>query len=99
MIADKSQLTTEEIQQTELAQLMDLARNIGSYEWAYKGDDNLHDGPVAQQLLKCEGLKDAVHKDLNGVLFVDTKYVAMACLGYIAALTRLITGEELNNDS
>lgn len=81
---------------TELQQLAELATEIGSYRWTYTGgpdagDGKLHDGPIAQDLLKVPGLKAAVVKDPNdGHLEIDTKYVSLATLGYVAALVRLI---------
>lgn len=77
---------------TEIAQLVDIARHIGSFEWKYDGDDKLHDGPIAQALLLCPGLKDAVHKNEDGTLYIDTNFIALATLGYVAAICRKVSG-------
>ena len=82
--------------ETEMAQLVDIAKHIGSYEWSYDGDNKLHDGPIAQALLLCPGLKDAVHKDENGTLKIDTNFIALATLGYVAAICRKVSGIELD---
>lgn len=87
-----------DIYETEISQLYDLARHVGSFEWQYDGDNKLHDGPIAQALLLCPGLKDAVYDD-NGTLKIDTQFVALATLGYIAALTRILTGIQLEHPS
>lgn len=93
-------LTTEDIRETEIQQLVDISRFIGSFQWQYKdpefGDENLHDGPIAQELLKVPGLAGAV-KEVNGTLTIDTKYVALATLGYVASLARLMTGVPLEH--
>lgn len=91
------QLSMREIYETEIAQLTDIAKHIGSFEWSYDGDDKLHDGPIAQALLLCPGLKDAVVPTEDGTLTIDTKFVSLATLGYIAALTRLLTGIQLEH--
>lgn len=89
---------TEEISPTEqqineINQLAELAQNVGSYTWAYdKGDDvdgKIHDGIIAQDLLKVPALRAAVI-DKGDHLEIDTRYVATAALGYVAALTRLL---------
>lgn len=80
---------------TEIAQLVDIARHIGSFEWKYDGDNKLHDGPIAQALLLCPGLKDAVHKTDDGKLYIDTNFVALATLGYVAAICRKVSGIQL----
>lgn len=90
-------LTPEDIRETEIQQLVDLSRYIGSFQWQYNDpnmDQNLHDGPIAQELLKVPGLAGAVN-EVNGVKTIDIKYVAMATLGYVAALARLVTGVPL----
>ena len=93
---DLNQISPTEKEYTELQQLAELATNIGSYQWTYTGgpdagDGKIHDGPIAQELLKVPGLKDAVNKDPNdGHLSIDTQYVSLATLGYVAALVRLI---------
>ena len=99
---DISQFTPNEQELLELQQLAEIAEKIGSYTWVYDEnapkeaqDGQLHDGIVAQQLLEVPGLKAAVHEvpneDGNGThLEVDTKFVSLATLGYVAALTRLL---------
>ncbi len=94
-IDSAAQLSKEQINDTELQQLTDIARHIGSFQWQYDGDDKLHDGPIAQALLQCPGLKDAVHMNEDGTLYIDTNFVALATLGYVAALCRKISGIEL----
>ena len=84
------ELTPEDKKKVELEQLSDIARYISSTTWQYKGDTVLHDGVIAQELLQVPGLRDAVHKDENGVLSIDSNFVSLATLGYIAALTRLV---------
>ena len=83
-------ISPEEKKETELAQLADLARYVGSYTWQYKGKDGFHDGIVAQELLNVPGLRDAVKKGPDGSLTVDANFVSLATLGYVAALVRLI---------
>lgn len=90
-------LSSAEINETELAQLVDIARHIGSFEWSYDGDSKLHDGPIAQELLLCPGLKDAVVPLEDGTLTIDTKFISLATLGYVAALTRILTGIHLEH--
>lgn len=94
-IDSAAQLSKQQIEDTEIQQLTDIARHVGSFQWQYDGDNKLHDGPIAQALLLCPGLKDAVHKDENGILNIDTNFVALATLGYVAALCRKISGIEL----
>lgn len=89
-------LSIMEIYETEISQLYDIAKHIGSFEWQYDGDNKLHDGPIAQALLLCPGLKDAVI-NVDGTLHVDTQFVALATLGYVAALTRILTGIQLEH--
>lgn len=96
-IDDAKDLTEAEITQTEVAQLIDIARHIGSFEWQYDGDNKLHDGPIAQELLLCPGLKDAVVPLEDGTLTIDTKFISLATLGYVAALTRVLTGIRLEH--
>lgn len=88
------QFTPNEKETMELQQLAEIAAHIGSYEWKYdKGDfvdGKLHDGPVAQELLEVPGLAAAVRKNSEGILEIDTKYISLATLGYVAALTRLL---------
>lgn len=95
-IDSAKQMSLMEIYETEISQLYDLAKHVGSFEWQYDGDNKLHDGPIAQALLLCPGLKDAVYDD-NGTLKIDTQFVALATLGYIAALTRILTGIQLEH--
>ena len=79
----------------ELMQLKELAENVGSYKWIYDGDNKEHDGIVTQDLLKVSGLKDAVKIDEEtGLQTVDTNFLSLAAIGYIAALARLVLGGE-----
>ena len=89
------EMSREEQYDTELAQLADIAKHIGSFEWKYDGDDKLHDGPIAQALLLCPGLKDSVHKNDDGTLYIDTNFIALATLGYVAAICRKVSGIQL----
>lgn len=89
------EMSQKEQLDTELAQLADIAKHIGSFEWKYDGDDKLHDGPIAQALLLCPGLKDAVHKNDDGTLYIDTNFIALATLGYVAAICRRVSGIQL----
>lgn len=89
------EMSREEQLDTELAQLADIAKHIGSFEWKYDGDTKLHDGPIAQALLLCPGLKDAVHKNEDGTLYIDTNFIALATLGYVAAICRRVSGIKL----
>lgn len=98
--------TREEIHPTEqeineLNQLIELARNVGSYTYYYnenapdEAQPGLHDGIVAQDLLKVDGLRAAVHNNINPetgeeYLSVDANQVALATLGYVAALVRML---------
>lgn len=89
------EMSQKEQLDTELAQLADIAKHIGSFEWKYDGDTKLHDGPIAQALLLCPGLKDAVHKNDDGTLYIDTNFIALATLGYVAAICRRVSGIQL----
>ena len=89
------EMSQKEQLDTELAQLVDIAKHIGSFEWKYDGDTKLHDGPIAQALLLCPGLKDAVHKNEDGTLYIDTNFIALATLGYVAAICRRVSGIQL----
>lgn len=89
------EMSQKEQLDTELAQLADIAKHIGSFEWKYDGDNKLHDGPIAQALLLCPGLKDAVHKNEDGTLYIDTNFIALATLGYVAAICRRVSGIQL----
>lgn len=89
------EMSQKEQLDTELAQLADIAKHIGSFEWKYDGDTKLHDGPIAQALLLCPGLKDAVHKNEDGTLYIDTNFIALATLGYVAAICRRVSGIQL----
>ena len=89
------EMSQKEQLDTELAQLADIAKHIGSFEWKYDGDNRLHDGPIAQALLLCPALKDAVHKNEDGTLYIDTNFIALATLGYVAAICRQVSGIKL----
>lgn len=95
---DVEDMTPTDQEISEMNQLLTLADNVGSYQWFYDTkateDGKLHDGVIAQDLLKVPGLKAAVHKDPNdGHLSIDTNWLATAALGYVAALTRLLLRE------
>lgn len=87
--------------QDEMSQLREIADKLGSYRWTYKDDfaankgidTNEHFGPVAQQLLEIPGLSGAVMQGPDGTLQVNTNYAALAALGLVAALARIV----LNN--
>lgn len=79
----------------ELMQLKDLAEFVGSFKWQYDNDNEIHDGIVTQDLLKVPGLKDAVKIDeATGLQTVDTKFLSLAAIGYIAALARIVLGDK-----
>lgn len=86
----------------ELMQLQDVADKLGSYRWSYKDDfagekgvdTDEHFGPVAQQLLEIPGLAGAVMQDEDGTLKVNTDYAALAALGLVAALARIVLGRD-----
>lgn len=85
----------------EMSQLREIADKLGSYRWTYKDDfaankgidTNEHFGPVAQQLLEIPGLSGAVMQGPDGTLQVNTNYAALAALGLVAALARIVLGE------
>lgn len=89
----------------ELSQLREVADKLGSYRWTYKDDfaankgidTDEHFGPVAQQLLEIPGLSGAVMQGPDGTLQVNTNYAALAALGLVAALARIVLGE--HNDT
>lgn len=84
--------------QEELLQLQEIANNVGSYKWSYDGDNEVHDGIITQDLLKVPGLKDAVHIAEDGTQTVDTNFLSLAAIGYIAALTRLVLHKEAKDE-
>lgn len=96
---------TNEVQlKQEVEMLKDLASNVGLYDYNYTDeavedptlptDNEEHIGIMAQQLLKVPGLASAVSTttDENGneTYVVDGVKVALASLGYIAALTKIV---------
>lgn len=96
---------TNEVQlKQEVEMLKDLASNVGLYDYNYTNeavedptlptDSEEHIGIMAQQLLKIPGLASAVSTttDENGneTYVVDGVKVALASLGYIAALTKIV---------
>lgn len=96
---------TNEVQlKQEVEMLKDLASNVGLYDYNYTNeavedptlptDGEEHIGIMAQQLLKVPGLASAVSTttDENGneTYVVDGVKVALASLGYIAALTKIV---------
>lgn len=91
-------LNSPEQKMDEYAQLKEIADKIGSYRWQYKDDfaaekgidTNEHIGIAAQDLLNVKGLDSAVFNDEDGTLKVNTDYLALANLGLIAALARIV---------
>lgn len=96
---DPPALESTEQQSEELLQLKELADNVGSFKWSYDNDDKVHDGIVTQDLLKVSGLKDAVNTDPeSGLQTVDTNFLSLAAIGYIAALARIVLGEKADGN-
>lgn len=92
----------------EYIDLVNLAENIGSYNWAYKpeyedinnrDDKGVQHGIIAQDLLKVPELSNMVEEGPDGILRVKTDLVAMAALSYIAELTRLVMDIKLKEKS
>lgn len=96
---------TNEVQlKQEVEMLKDLASNVGLYDYNYTDeavedptlptDGEEHIGIMAQQLLKVPGLASAVSTTIdengNETYVVDGVKVALASLGYIAALTKIV---------
>lgn len=88
--------------------LINLAKNIGAFNWQYKpefeninnrDDSGINHGIIAQDLLRVPELKDMVEPDENGILRVKTDLVAMAALAYIAELTRKVLGVKYESNS
>lgn len=88
--------------------LINLAKNIGAFNWQYKpefeninnrDDSGINHGIIAQDLLRVPELKDMVEPDENGILKVKTDLVAMAALAYIAELTRKVLGVKYESNS
>lgn len=89
---------------SELEMLKELAGSVGQYNYEYKeeaiDDSNLNAKPgeflgiMAQDLLKIPGLASSVDKtfdkDGNETLQVDGNRLALAALGYVAALSRVV---------
>lgn len=89
---------------SELEMLKELAGSVGQYNYEYKeeaiDDPNLNAksgeflGIMAQDLLKIPGLASSVSKtfdkDGNETLQVDGNRLALAALGYVAALSRIV---------
>lgn len=89
---------------SELEMLKELAGSVGQYNYEYKEeaieDENLNAKPgeflgiMAQDLLKIPGLASSVNKtfdkDGNETLQVDGSRLALAALGYVAALSRVV---------
>lgn len=93
------ELTPSDKKDNELQQLVDLANYVGSYTYQYKDGVSVHDGVIAQELLQVPGLRDAVKKGPDDSLTIDTGHVALATLGYVAALVRAILGEPANTST
>lgn len=90
----------------EFIDLVNLAENIGSYNWAYKpeyedingrNDEGVQHGIIAQDLLKVPELSNMVEKGEDDLLRVKTDLVAMAALSYVAELTRYVMGIKHND--
>lgn len=90
----------------EFIDLVNLAENVGSYNWAYKpeyedingrNDEGVQHGIIAQDLLKVPELSNMVEKGEDGLLRVKTDLVAMAALSYVAELTRYVMGIKHND--
>lgn len=90
----------------EFIDLVNLAENIGSYNWAYKpeyedingrNDEGVQHGIIAQDLLKVPELSNMVEKGDDDILRVKTDLVAMAALSYVAELTRYVMGIKHND--
>lgn len=88
--------------------LINLAKNIGAFNWQYKpefeninnrDDSGINHGIIAQDLLRVPELKDMVEPDENGILKVKTDLVAMAALAYIAELARKVLGVRYESNS
>ena len=88
--------------------LINLAKNIGAFNWQYKpefeninnrDDSDINHGIIAQDLLRVPELKEMVEPDENGILKVKTDLVAMAALAYIAELTRKVLGVKYESNS
>lgn len=94
ILDEVNSITPEEYKETELKAIVDLARGLGLYEWKYEpgvnGDEQLHIGPIAQDLLRIDGLKSAVKQLEDGTFVIDSKYVALAALSYCATLARIL---------
>lgn len=103
--AAKPELNSADQIRNETLMLKDIAEKLGCYNWQYKADFasnkgtdvNEHLGPVAQELLTIPGLAGAVIQAPDGTLAVNTNYAALAALGLVAALARIVLGE--TNDS
>ena len=89
----------------EVIDLVNLAENIGSYNWAYKpeyedingrDDAGVQHGIIAQDLQTVTELSNMVEEGEDGILRVKTDLVAMAALSYIAELTRYVMGIKQN---
>lgn len=92
---------TDPVQQdSELEMLKELASNIGLYNYEYKpefqqeegANDQENIGIMAQDLLKIPGLASCVITNPDGSLAVNGSRLALAALGYIAALARRLYG-------
>lgn len=98
IIDDVSDIPEHKYKETELKAIIDLARNIGLYEWKYDTsvdgtDSYLHVGPIAQDLLRIPELASAV-KEVDGHYVIDSKYIALAALSYCATLARILSRTE-----
>jgi hypothetical protein len=98
IVDDVSDIPAYKYKETELKAIVDLARNIGLYEWKYDTpvdgtDPYLHVGPIAQDLLRIPELASAV-KEVDGHYVIDSKYIALAALSYCATLARILSQTE-----
>lgn len=104
--------------EAETEMLKELAANVGQYDYNYTDEANQdptlqgavdteeHLGIMAQDLLKIPGLASCVNEQQDGngnqTYTVDGGRVALAALGYIAALTKIVLdmrGIEYGNSS
>lgn len=91
-----AEINSTEQREFELEQLSKIAKLVGDYEWKYTGQvaekngEETHSGPTAQEIAKIPGYENCVKPDENGVLTVDITYLALAMMGSLAALTRIV---------
>lgn len=98
IVDSTNEIDDYQYKETELKALTELANKVGLYEWVYdvpvegiELDGESHIGPILQDLKRVSGLSGAVHTNEQGFLEADTRYIALAALSYVAALTRVLT--------